>query len=1109
MTSGALDAETVTTTATTGETYTTSTDFTLLNTGSCLGLPDQVSVTRSGYNMTAQTRSVDNAFDSACRLQYTTDTSETDAAKQLKESVTYDGFGNVKTITLNSANGGASNERKTEFFYDTPGHLGHLPSSIKRYITGESVHTESFTHDYNLVLPLTHTAYGSVTSVVYDDLGRPTQLNRPDGTYSQFLRDTQMIGYFENSVPYEGVLDSDNGIVWNYFDSYGRIVGTQPRQVKDWNFIAAKRWFYDERGNLSSETQPFLWGGPEYSIVYQHDMLGRVTEENRPISEAQPSGAITTFSYAGLTTTVTAPGNPFNQTTVTLRDAIGRIVRVTDSMSGQTNYKYNAFDQLTESKDPANHTTTIAYNNRGDKISLTDPDMGAWTYPEYTVFGELRKQVDAKNQTVLFQYDQLGRLDWRTEPEFPNGPGADDDGKTDFTYYTAADNRFGLPKDEIFPGGTFQRTYDYDTLRRLKKETTTIDGTARATDFEYHSSGTGKGKIQFITYPTSTSSVRVKLEHEYDGVGALWKVKDATAGTPFYGHVFYQLNTADALLRETSATLGNGAIPTAHVYDRANLAVKSIQTGASNAVQNLAYDWYPNGNLEERNDLLVGKVDTFTYDALGRLDTQALNGGQVLNLDYTPGGDGNIAFKTGVGTYATYGSGSVRPHAVTSITGLQSNTYVYDANGNMTNRDGDTITWFSHNRPKKINYGSSSSEFWYGSDRGRYKHVAISGGTTVTTRYFGPQFEVETRGSLTIYRHYVFAGGQAVAQYERRSSGSPLNDIQYLHRDQQANVVATTNAAGTVRQRWEYDAFGWRSRYAGSGADDTERGYTGHEHLDAVELTHMNGRVQDPELGRFISADPFVQAPYHSQSLNRYSYVWNNPMTLVDPSGFCAEDEGACDRWRCLLGWWCDGVDLVEVPIDVGGLTFAPREESMWATAAVSAATGIPAALIPSFREMFWQARHADIFPVSRVIELNDGLTAPFVELVTGERAGFLSGSGVSQEATNTANTALFLMGPLGGWEAGAARGTTQVLKGPIADAVAKNLPQQLALGAARQGQGTVIIRNLADAPRLAANYGPGEWVKMQYVLRGNESNVTVHYFRNLTTKMDVEFKFP
>jgi RHS repeat-associated protein len=69
-------------------------------------------------------------------------------------------------------------------------------------------------------------------------------------------------------------------------------------------------------------------------------------------------------------------------------------------------------------------------------------------------------------------------------------------------------------------------------------------------------------------------------------------------------------------------------------------------------------------------------------------------------------------------------------------------------------------------------------------------------------------------------------------------------------------------------------------------ADATRRGYTGHEHLDNLGLIHMNGRVQDPVLGRFISADPFVQAPYFSQSLNRYSYLFNNPLSGTDPTGF-------------------------------------------------------------------------------------------------------------------------------------------------------------------------------------------------------------------------------
>jgi RHS repeat-associated protein len=59
-----------------------------------------------------------------------------------------------------------------------------------------------------------------------------------------------------------------------------------------------------------------------------------------------------------------------------------------------------------------------------------------------------------------------------------------------------------------------------------------------------------------------------------------------------------------------------------------------------------------------------------------------------------------------------------------------------------------------------------------------------------------------------------------------------------------------------------------------------------HEHLDNLGLIHMNGRVQDPALGRFISADPYVPDWTSGQSYNRFSYVQNNPLTLIDPSGF-------------------------------------------------------------------------------------------------------------------------------------------------------------------------------------------------------------------------------
>ena len=66
----------------------------------------------------------------------------------------------------------------------------------------------------------------------------------------------------------------------------------------------------------------------------------------------------------------------------------------------------------------------------------------------------------------------------------------------------------------------------------------------------------------------------------------------------------------------------------------------------------------------------------------------------------------------------------------------------------------------------------------------------------------------------------------------------------------------------------------------------THRGFTGHEDLDGLGLVHMNGRVYDPNLGRFLSVDPVFQFPTNTQSLNPYSYVLNNPLSMTDPSGY-------------------------------------------------------------------------------------------------------------------------------------------------------------------------------------------------------------------------------
>lgn len=65
----------------------------------------------------------------------------------------------------------------------------------------------------------------------------------------------------------------------------------------------------------------------------------------------------------------------------------------------------------------------------------------------------------------------------------------------------------------------------------------------------------------------------------------------------------------------------------------------------------------------------------------------------------------------------------------------------------------------------------------------------------------------------------------------------------------------------------------------------TGRGFTGHEHLDGFGLIHMNARLYDPILGRFLSPDPYVQLPDFTQAMNRYGYCMNRPLCYVDKNG--------------------------------------------------------------------------------------------------------------------------------------------------------------------------------------------------------------------------------
>ena len=101
--------------------------------------------------------------------------------------------------------------------------------------------------------------------------------------------------------------------------------------------------------------------------------------------------------------------------------------------------------------------------------------------------------------------------------------------------------------------------------------------------------------------------------------------------------------------------------------------------------------------------------------------------------------------------------------------------------------------------------------------------------------------------------------------------------------DHLGSITALYDQYGTKCFCASYDV--WGKRTVGISNFDFDRGFTGHEHIDEIGLINMNGRIYEPNLGRFISVDPYVHEPANLQNYNRYSYCLNNPLKYTDPSG--------------------------------------------------------------------------------------------------------------------------------------------------------------------------------------------------------------------------------
>ncbi len=837
------------------------------------------------------TRTTDYTWDTTSNCRITKRVVEPSSSDyKVTVDLEYDQFGNVDKQTVTGVDTGTTMPaRVTETGWSTDGRF--LETLKNPLLQTTTVGWDSVTGD---LLSVTD-PNGLVRSWLYDDFNRKTRETNVDGTFTDLTLsactndcDTGYSdpGYSLVKTKLRATQKTAAGSQIRFddvfLDVFDREVETASQIIG--GGTTKTRTIYDAVGRAWKRSSPTKSTSTLYYAETSFDAIGRPKQISRPIHDGTSVLQHTYIDYEGLTTKTTdAEGN----LTWKILDALGRVHQSHDNLSHYQQFDFDAFGSVKRVQDCVISTCDVLMTNAFDygasafKVQSDDMSLGVWDYA-YNSLGEMTAYNDAKTQdplslyeTASFTYDKLGRILSRSESE----------GVTTWTWGTsAAAKNIGQLASVSAPGHS--QSFTFDSYGRLKQHLRVGGGTY---DIDYGYSTT-TGLLESIEYPASTGGYRFKVQQEYD-YGVLKRVK--RADSPYT--VYWEANTQDAFGNVIDEYLGNGTT-TIRGFDGVTGRIDSLKTD-NGALQDLTYSWDKVGNLLSRKDWRQSgnPTEVFDYDSLNRMTDADISGAATSSLGLQYDENGNIDVKDDVGA-GTWTYHATKKHAVTSAGG---NSYSYDANGNMTSRKGDAITWTSYNYPSEIDDGPRNYQYSYDADRQKWKQVYDNGSTVETTYFAGRIFEKNVNSSDTDHRHYIMANGRAVAMFVERASNSDYT--RYFTHDHLGGTDGIVKDDGSLHVAESFSAFGerrdpidWVGAPSASDltkiADSTDRGYTDHVNLEQSSLIHMNGRVFDAEIGRFLSPDPYVTSPMNTQGFNRYAYVMNNPMRYTDPSGFYCTD---------------------------------------------------------------------------------------------------------------------------------------------------------------------------------------------------------------------------
>lgn len=715
-----------------------------------------------------------------------------------------------------------SSERITQTHYDTKGR--YIVSSINSL---GFLETLKYNEEEGLVTASTD-KNGIVTNYTYDKFGNLVTASTP---ISKALKTTgwsaRMSDAPANALYFEWNKTTGEPSSIDFYDCLGRLLRKVTESVNGKKVYTDQT--YDKKGLVERTSEPYYVGEQQYWSKNEYDAVGRT------IAQTAPDGSRHIFAYSGLKTTAT---DPLGSISTKISNLNGLLASSIDNAGTGITYKYDADGKCIETKG-SRTTIHCSYDIAGNRISLDDPDLGS-SKDTYNGFGELVAHQDGHGES-RFEYDTGGRVIKEVRP--------------DVTISTTYDKGWKGAVDEVVSVGSIQssETYTYDNYGRVIKKNTVIDDWGYETTYTYNLAN----QVETIKYPKG-----LKVKNGYDACGIQISVSNADNQK-----LYWKLHDLDARGQIEKEEYGNGLITTT-AHDPKKGSISSILTPG---IQNWTYSFDAVGNLVTRRDLKRNLSESFSYDGLYRLTTVRKNGQVTQSMTYDNAG--NVTSKSDVGTYI-YTDGS---NKLSSITDCKRPIATWDE-----------ISYNSFDKVAKIVSCNKTMLIEYGPDKSRVL-VDIQG---VRKYYVDNLFEQKVENGKISSTNYIFVFGKAVAILSQ--DANDIEDVKYIHHDLLGSIQAYSDELGKLYQELSYDAWGLRRKpetwvvfdvVASSNAYN-DHGFGGHEHIDLFELVNMDGRMYDPVVGRFISADPFIQSPDFTQSLNRYAYCINNPLSLIDPSGY-------------------------------------------------------------------------------------------------------------------------------------------------------------------------------------------------------------------------------